>query len=126
VAEWLADTPFLEWLPVREVELQPLVPGRRAAVRRAGRAGALPAGVLGHAHHRPRAVVAGLLVALGVGATALSAALSWGPSHAWAWLSLPVRLGLAGSAGAGMLLLLVPRRWCAALLLVALVLHLSC
>jgi len=27
LAEWLLDTPFLEWLPVRDVELQPLVPG---------------------------------------------------------------------------------------------------
>ncbi|MGZ5181433.1 MAG: VanZ family protein, partial [Ramlibacter sp.] len=27
LGEWLADTPFLAWLPVRDVELQPLVPG---------------------------------------------------------------------------------------------------
>ena len=27
LADWLLDTPFLEWLPVRDVELQPLVPG---------------------------------------------------------------------------------------------------
>ena len=27
LADWLLDTPFLDWLPVREVELQPLVPG---------------------------------------------------------------------------------------------------
>ena len=27
LADWLEDTPFLEWLPVRDVELQPLVPG---------------------------------------------------------------------------------------------------
>ncbi|MBC7603234.1 MAG: VanZ family protein, partial [Ramlibacter sp.] len=25
--DWFTDTPFLEWLPVRDVELQPLVPG---------------------------------------------------------------------------------------------------
>ena len=27
LAEWLQATPFLEWLPIRDVELQPLVPG---------------------------------------------------------------------------------------------------
>jgi VanZ family protein len=27
LAEWLEDTPFLEWMPMREIELQPLVPG---------------------------------------------------------------------------------------------------
>ena len=27
LADWLLDTPFLEWLPVRDIELQPLVPG---------------------------------------------------------------------------------------------------
>jgi hypothetical protein len=42
-----------------------------------------------------RAVFAIAAVAVGVGATALSAALSWGPAHAWAWLSLPVQFGLA-------------------------------
>jgi hypothetical protein len=55
----------------------------------------------------------------------LSAALSWGPSHAWAWLSLPVRLGLALGLLAALVLLAMPRRGCAALILVALMLHLS-
>jgi hypothetical protein len=27
LAEWLQDTPFLEWMPLREIEMQPLVPG---------------------------------------------------------------------------------------------------
>jgi hypothetical protein len=26
ISEWLLDTPFLDWLPLREFELQPLVP----------------------------------------------------------------------------------------------------
>ena len=41
-----------------------------------------------------RALFALAAIAVGVAATALSAALSWGPAHAWAWLSLPVQLGL--------------------------------
>ena len=62
---------------------------------------------------------------MGAGATALSAALSWGPAHAWAWLSLPVRLGLVVGLVLALALLAVPRRGCAAAVLLALVVHLS-
>jgi hypothetical protein len=62
---------------------------------------------------------------VGVGATALSAALSWGPAHAWAWLSLPVQVGLLLALVLAALALPMPRRGCAALVLLALVLHLS-
>ena len=27
IAEWLLDTPFIDWMPVRQFELEPLVPG---------------------------------------------------------------------------------------------------
>jgi hypothetical protein len=64
-------------------------------------------------------------VALGTGVTALSAALSWGPAHAWAWMTLPVRLGLGFGLVLALLMLAVPRRGCAAVLMLALVLHLS-
>jgi VanZ family protein len=125
LAEWLLDTPFLEWLPVRDVELQPLVPGVELLCVMLG---ALIPCLLGYSVMRSvgrRAAFAGMLVAAGIAATALSAALSWGPAHAWAWLSLPVRLGLAAALVLAMLLLALPRRGCAALLLLALVLHLS-
>jgi hypothetical protein len=72
-----------------------------------------------------RAVFAAVAVSIGVAATALSAALSWGPVHAWAWLSLPVRLGLVVGLVLALVLLPVPRRGCAALVLLALVVHLS-
>jgi len=125
VAEWLMDTPFLEWLPVRDVELQPLVPGAELICVALG---ALVPCLLGYSVMRSvgqRAVFAALLLAAGIGATALSAALSWGPSHAWAWLSLPVRLGLVGGLLLALALLPLPRRGCAALVLLALVIHLS-
>ncbi|WP_298932610.1 VanZ family protein [uncultured Ramlibacter sp.] len=125
LAEWLLDTPFLEWLPVRDVELQPLVPGVELLCVMLG---ALIPCLLGYSVMRSvgrRAAFAGFVVAAGVASTALSAALSWGPAHAWAWLSLPVRLGLAAGLVMAMLLLALPRRGCAALMLLALVLHLS-
>lgn len=125
LAEWLLDTPFLEWLPLREVELQPLVP---AAELLCVALGAVIPCLLAFSVLRTvaqRVVFAVVIVTLGVGVTALSAALSWGPAHAWAWLSLPVRLGIVLGLLLGLLALFVPRRGCTALLLLALVLHLS-
>jgi hypothetical protein len=53
-----------------------------------------------------------------VAVTALSAALSWGPAHAWGWLDEPVRVGVWAAAGMAVLLLMLPRRASAAVLLV--------
>ncbi|WBY00276.1 VanZ family protein [Ramlibacter tataouinensis] len=125
VADWLMDTPFLEWLPVRDVELQPLVPGAELI----GVAlGALVPCLLAYSVMQSigrRALFAGLLVAAGVAVTALSSALSWGPAHAWSWLTLPVRLGLVTGLVLALALLALPRRGCAALLLLVLVLQLA-
>ena len=122
---WLLDTPFLEWLPVRDMELQPLVPGAELVCVALG---ALVPCLLGYSviQSAPRrAFFAAAAIAMGACATALSAALSWGPSHAWAWLSLPVQLGFAGAVLLAAMLLPVPRRACAALVLLALMLHLT-
>ena len=125
LAEWLLDTPFLEWMPVRDVELQPLVPGAELICVALG---TLIPCLLGYSvisTAARRALFAVAAVAVGVGATALSAALSWGPTHAWAWLSLPVQLGLLVGAVLAAALLPISRRGCAALVLAGLVLHLS-
>ena len=125
LAAWLLDTPFLEWLPVRDMELQPLVPGAELVCVALG---ALIPCLLGYSVIRSagrRALFAAAAIAVGACATALSAALSWGPSHAWAWLSLPVQLGFAGAVLLAAVLLPVPRRGCAALVLLALMLHLT-
>jgi hypothetical protein len=119
------DTPFLEWLPVRDVELQPLVP---AAELLCVALGVLVPCLLGYAIIRStarRAVFAALVLLVGVSVTALSAALSWGPAHAWSWLSLPVRAGLGLGLVLAYLLVALPRRGCAAFTVLALVLHLS-
>jgi ABC-type branched-subunit amino acid transport system permease subunit len=125
LAEWLLDTPFLEWLPVRDVELQPLVPGVEMICVALG---VVVPCLLGYSVMRSvgrRAAFAAAVVTTGVLATALSAALSWGPVHAWAWLSLPVRVGLVVGLALALLLLRLPRRGCAALVLVSLVVHLA-
>jgi hypothetical protein len=125
LGDWLADTPFLEWLPVRDVELQPLVP---AVELLCVTLGALVPCLLGYSVIRSmtnRAIFAVGVLAVGLAATALSAALSWGPSHAWAWLALPVQAGVVAALLVALMLVPVPRRACAALVMLALMLHLS-
>ncbi len=125
LAEALADTPFLEWLPVRDIELQPLVPGAEVICVALG---ALIPCLLGYCVVRTLPQRAAFLLAAlsaGIALTALSAALSYGPDHAWAWLDLPVQLGLSIGGVLALMLLPLPRRANAALLLLALCVHLS-
>ena len=121
----LVDTPFLVWLPVREIELQPLVP--LAELVCVGLGALIPL-LLGYGVVRTlwrRAVFALAMLAAGVAVSALSAALSYGPEHAWAWLDLPVRVGLALAGAVAVLLLALGRRGAAALGLLALTIQLS-
>lgn len=125
LADALADTPFLEWLPVRDIELQPLVPGVEVICVALG---ALIPCLLGYSVLRTlaqRIIFLVLTLLAGVALTALSAALSYGPDHAWAWLDQPVQVGLVMGGVLALLFLPVPRRGSAALLLLALSVHLS-
>ena len=72
-----------------------------------------------------RALLLTMTLLAGIAASALSAALSYGPPHAWSWLSLPVQVGIAAAVVVGVPLLWAPRRLCGALLILALVVHLS-
>ena len=125
LAQVLADTPFLDWLPVREIELQPLAPGAELVCVALG---ALIPCLLGYCVVRKawqRAVFSLVVLAVGIAASALSAALSYGPDHAWAWLDVPVRAGLMFAASLAAALLPVRRRGAAAFTLLALAIHLS-
>ena len=99
--DMLADTPFLGWLPVRDVPLEPLSPGGELLCVTLG---LLIPCLLGYCvirHVGRRALFALAVVVVGIGVTALSAALSWGPLHAWSWLGLPTRVGVWAALGAG-------------------------
>ena len=125
LVELLEGTPFLQWLPVRDVELQPLAPG---SVVICVALGALVPALLGYGVIRRtarRLVFLGLLLLVAVAATALSSALSFGPEHAWAWLDQPVRFGLAGALLLGLAALALPPRGAAALALLAVGLQLA-
>jgi hypothetical protein len=125
VAEFLDDTPFLAWMPMRNLELRPLVPGVELLCVALG---ALIPCLLAYSvitTVRQRAVFALLMLCAGLAASGLSAALSYGPMHAWAWLDLPVQIGLALSLLLALLALRLSRRMAAAIALLALVTHLA-
>ncbi len=124
LASALEDSPFLDWLPVRDIELQPMVPSTEVLAVALG--GLIPCligyGVIRGLGHRARFML--LLLACGVLFTALSAALSYGPEHVWAWLDQPVRVGLFVAALFMLLTLLLTQRAATALALLALAVQL--
>jgi VanZ family protein len=125
LADALEGTPFLVWLPVRDIELQPLVPLAELVCVALG---ALIPLLLGYGVVRTlwrRAVFAVLMLTAGIAVSALSAALSYGPEHAWAWLDMPVRAGLLLAAAMAVVMLPLGRRGAAAFALLALAIQLS-
>jgi hypothetical protein len=121
----LLDTPFLEWLPVRELELQPLLPGAEMSCVMLGMLIPCLLGFCVISTAARRMAFALSVFVAGVGATVLSAALSYGPAHAWAWFGLPVQAGLGAAMLSVLALLRAPARVCAALLLLGLGVYLS-
>lgn len=125
LASVLQDTPFLEWLPIRDIELQPLVPSTELVCVMLG---VLIPCLLGFGIIRGasrRAVFVFLVFAVGIGSSMLSASLSYGPEHAWVWFGLPARIGLISALVCVFLLLGVPRRASAAMMMLALGIYLS-
>lgn len=121
----LTDSPLIEWLPLRDLELQPMLP---AVAWVCVWLGVLIPCLLGFCIIRSgvrRALFVVWLLVLGVAATALSNALSFGPTYAWLWLNLPVQVALASAALVAGVLIGAPRRACAALALLALGVDLS-
>ena len=115
LVDWLADSPYLEWLPLREIELQPMLPG---AAMVCVALGLLIPCLLAYCivrGGRRRASSVLLLAAAAVAVTSLSAALSIGPQHAWDWLDGRSRTGLLAALVLAGLLVLVPGRVAAAL-----------
>lgn len=124
LGQWLAGTPFVEWLPLRTIEFQPLLPEQITLVVALGLAlpcllafGAMPA-------WRRRAALAVLLLGVGVLATALGNTLGLGPAHAWAWLWPPVQTGLLAGGVLAAVAVFLPRGLCRVLAITALLVQL--
>lgn len=125
LASHLDGTPFLNWLPVRDVALQALVPGAQMVCVLLG---LLIPCLLGFCVVRMpwrRGVLVWMTLAVGVGVTALSASLSWGPAHAWAWLDLPTQVGMGIAFVLALGMAWLPWRASAAISLLALGVQLS-
>jgi VanZ family protein len=121
----LMDTPFLEWLPVRTIELQPMVPMGTLLCVTLGLWVPCLLALAAVRGWRRRAVALALVCTTAVAVSSLSAALSYGPEYAWAWLSPEVAIGLGMALAGAMACMGLRPRACLALLLVALVWQLS-
>jgi VanZ family protein len=80
-------------------------------------------GVLHQPMHRVWLSVA--VLAVGVSASGLSAALSWGPTHMWSWLDATTTAGLAAALLLAIALARMPWRWACALVFVLLCGHVA-
>ena len=120
LGEALQDTPFLVWLPVRDIEMQPMEPITEWLCVTLGLL--IPCLLSFCIVRSPwrRACFVFLIFSVGFATTALSGALSYGPEHAWAWLGLPAQSGLVSAFIVVLALLWLPQRVGAALLLLAL------
>ena len=121
----LEDSAFLDWLPEGLELLEPLSPASELLCVALGLLVPclLAYGIMPHKGRR--AALAFLGTVIGVGVTALSAALSYGPAHAWEWLNPPVVAGIWVGVALAALLLWLPLRACAVVLMLVLTLHLS-
>ena len=125
LARVLADTPLLEWLPMREIALQPLVPAVQTVCVCLGLV--LPVllaySVVPQRTTRLHALWILQLSALCV--TSLSGALTYGPMQTWSWLTSATLAGLVLGLLLGLVAVVLSMRASLVLLLVATLVHLA-
>ena len=118
-------TPFENWIPLRAFELEPLLPGAELLCVMLGLLVPclLGFGVIRQVSQRFGYMLVVLAMALGM--SALSAALSYGPAHAWTWLDFPVVLGLVFGCAVALVFLPLSARTAWTFLLLALLVQQS-
>lgn len=118
-------TPFEDWIPLRAFELEPLLPGAEVLCVMLGLL--IPCllgfGLIKHLWQRALFTLWVLLLALCM--SALSSALTYGPTHAWVWLGTPALAGLTTGWVVAMALVWLHARTCWAFLLLALLVQQS-
>ncbi|TAF68736.1 MAG: VanZ family protein, partial [Curvibacter sp.] len=122
---YLEDSRFEAWLPMRDAELLPLAPGTELLCVALG---LLIPCLLGFCVVRAvwrRMVVVVVTTVSAILVSALSAGLSWGPVHVWAWLDVPAQVGLFAGVVLALLFAFASWRVSAALALLALGVYLS-
>jgi VanZ family protein len=121
----LVDTPFLPWVPLRPDAVLPLGPLGEAFCVALGVISPL---LMGYADLRSvprRSIFLVMLFLCAFGAAGLSSALTYGPEHAWSWISPPAGGGLLLAVVLGLALLGLPPRMCHVAMLLCLVASLT-
>jgi VanZ family protein len=121
----LVDTPFLGWLPQRLDTPVPLSPLAQAVCVALGLLVPLLMGYADLRNAARRLVFAPLLLLSAFASAGLSAALTYGPHNAWAWINPQVGLGLGLAVLAALLLVGLPARLCHVVMLLCLAVMLS-
>jgi VanZ family protein len=125
LGQWLADTPFIEWLPLREIELQPLMPATQTLAVSLGLV--LPV-LLAYSvipQWRTRLLALWVLQGAAFFTTSLSGALTHGPLQTWSWLTPATLAGLMLGLLGGLVSVLFSMRACLVLLLAGALFHLA-
>ncbi len=121
----LEDTPFLTWVPLRLEAPDPLSPLAEAFCVALGLLSPL---LMGYAEMRSvvrRGVFMLALFFCAFVAAGLSAALTYGPAHAWAWITPQAALGMGLALLVGLSVLGLSRRLCTVVMLLVLAVSLT-
>lgn len=125
LAGWLADSTLGAWLVVRAQPAEALGPVAEALLAMLGLLIPVLLAFCVLRDFGKRVWLVAAIVLGGVGVTALSAALSFGPAGAWSWMGVPARLATMVALLVSLMLLWLPRRVCASLALLCLGVSLS-
>lgn len=125
LSEQLQGSAFASWLPAGGPSLQSLVPASEMLCVALGLVIPCLVGFCVVRRSARRIALVMLVVLAGTAATSLSAALTWGPTHAWAWLDAPAQAGMALAVVISLAMSVLPWRAAAGLVLLALGVYLS-
>ncbi|WP_439520793.1 VanZ family protein [Hydrogenophaga sp.] len=125
LVEVLDETPFLAWVPVRLELPQPLSPLSEAFCIALCLLAPLLMGMAEMRSVARRAVFLLMLFLCAAGAAGLSAALTYGPRHAWAWMNAQAELGMGLALALGVMAMWMSRRLCHVLMLLCLAVSLT-
>ena len=122
LSAWIEDISWWDGPLLPAPELQPLLPATEMLCVSLGLLAPCLLGLSIVPQRAPRWVLSAGVLVCALGGSALSAALSYGPVHAWAWFTPQVLLGLGLGVAVCALLIVrkVPPRVSAALMLLAL------
>lgn len=118
--EMVDGTPFSLWLPADQLATLPLSPLAEASCIALGLLAPLLLGFSDLRTLRGRLLFLPGLFLLALTVAGLSAALTYGPAHAWAWIHPPVLAGFGLAGAIAVVALWLPRRLCNVLMLLVL------